>query len=52
MLYDPLEKKKTKKRFWDFNKQSKIYERLIRLKQFSFTKALQNSKLKPFKKKR
>jgi hypothetical protein len=54
MLFDPAEKakSKTKKRFWDFKNQSKIYERLIQLKQFSFTKALQNGKFTPFKKKK
>jgi len=54
MLYDPAEKKssKSKSRFWDFKNQSKIYERLIRLKQFSFTKAIEKSKFKPFKKKK
>jgi hypothetical protein len=52
MLYDPTEKAKTKSLFWDFKNQSNLYERLIRLKEFSFTKALKNSRFTPFKKKK
>ena len=34
MLYDPVEKEKNNgKKFWDFAKNSKLYERFIRLKQ-------------------
>lgn len=42
MLYDPEEKKKRKNKgkIWDFARQSKIYERLLRLKQVSFPKIL------------
>ena len=38
MLYDPVEKAKAKpaNKLWDFAKQSKIYERLLRLKEYVF----------------
>lgn len=54
MLFDPAEKQKNqpKKRFWDFSKESVLYERLMRLKQFSFTKAIQNKKFTSFRKKK
>ncbi len=44
MLYNPDDKrnKNEKKKFWDFTKQSKIFERLLRLKQQVFIK--QNKK--------
>ena len=40
MLYDPAEKAKpkAKKKLWDFAKESKFYERLLRLKEKSFIK--------------
>lgn len=41
MLYDPAEKKtekKEKKLFWKFNKQSKVYERWMRIKQNILTR--------------
>jgi hypothetical protein len=40
MLYDPEEKvkNKTKNKIWEFARQSKIYERLLRIKQNSFMK--------------
>ncbi|HXB42027.1 MAG TPA: GNAT family N-acetyltransferase [Bacteroidia bacterium] len=40
MLYDPLEKAKNEKRKrWNFSKQSKLYERFMRLKQFILLKS-------------
>jgi len=44
MLYNPDDKrnKNEKKKFWDFTKQSKLFERLLRLKQQVFIK--QNKK--------
>ena len=52
MLFDPADKNshKSKKSIWDFKNQSKIYERLLRLKQFIFTRAIQNKSFKSFKK--
>lgn len=32
MLYDPLEEEKSQKKFWDFAKNSKLYERFMRAK--------------------
>jgi hypothetical protein len=50
MLYDPEEKRRGKRRKWEFPKQSKIYERLLRLKQWSFLRQLreESKKLKLF----
>ncbi len=50
MLYDAEEKKRGKRRKWEFRKQSKIYERLLRLKQWSFLRQLreESKKLKLF----
>ena len=50
MLHDPEEKKRGKRRMWEFAKQSKIYERLLRLKQWSFLRQLreESKKLKLF----
>ena len=44
MLYDPTQKEKPngKKKLWDFSRQSKIYERLLRLKRFSFMKQIKD----------
>lgn len=44
MLYNPEEKKPSKRNMWEFAKQSKIYERLTRLKQLSFLRQLRESK--------
>lgn len=50
MLYDADEKKRGIRRIWEFRKQSKIYERLLRLKQWSFLRQLreESKKLKLF----
>lgn len=41
MLYNPVEKEKDEKRKrWNFKKESKLYERFMRLKQFILTKAI------------
>lgn len=46
MLYDAEEKKRGKRRKWEFRKQSKIYERLLRLKQWSFLRQLREGSKK------
>jgi hypothetical protein len=35
MLYNPQEKQKEKKRFWDFAKNSKLYERFMQMKKIT-----------------
>lgn len=48
MLYDPLEKEKgEKRRRWNFSKESKLYERFMRLKQFVFVKSMKKKKETP-----
>lgn len=46
MLYNPEDKKRGKRKMWEFAKQSKLYERLTRLKRWSFLKQLKDQNKK------
>ena len=42
MLYDPAEKEKPQKKFWNFAKNSKLYERFMKIKEITLMKKKEN----------